>query len=91
MFEALEYKKIDGILMDKYKAGYYLDKINESRYKVFNSFTEEIPYFLAIRDQLKDLLEDGSCMKENIHRQDVGKFLLDNLKPVMVSKRKRQR
>ena len=74
--------------MDKYKAGYHLDTMDDKPFKVFNSFTEHIPYYLAIRltPQLDGLMKDGSCFHEQIEKQDVGDLLMNNLKPVMVCK-----
>lgn len=74
--------------MDKYKAGYHLDTIDDQPFKVFNSFRKNIPYYLAIRlnEKLKELLKDGSCFREQIEKQDVGELLMNNLKPVMVYK-----
>ena len=86
MFRALQRNYIHGILMDKYKAGYYVHDGNQ--FKVFNSFRKEIPYYLAIRqsDKLNELMKDGSCFKEEIEKQNVGELLMNNLKPVMVCK-----
>lgn len=94
MFDKLEHDEIDGILMDKFKAGYYLDKIkevnedNEDRFKVFNSYPAQIPYYLAIRKshQLKELTSDDSCFKKEIEKQDIVDLLMKHLKPVTVRK-----
>lgn len=92
MFDELEHGELDGILMDKYKAGYYLDEINneynEDRFKVFNSYPAHIPYYLAIRmsDQLKEFASDESCFMEEIEKQDIEDLLMQHLKPATVSK-----
>ncbi|KAL9981438.1 hypothetical protein ACROYT_G010144 [Oculina patagonica] len=90
MFDELEHGELDGILMDKYKAGYYLDEINneynEDRFKVFNSYPAHIPYYLAIRmsDQLKEFASDESCFMEEIEKQDIEDLLMQHLKPATV-------
>lgn len=87
MFDALQNDEIDGILMDKYKVGYYLQKRKDDRFKMFDGFDADIPYYLAIRDSdpLKELTNEDACFERLIDRQDVNELLIHHLQPVTVS------
>ena len=73
---------IDGIFMDKFKAGHYLHATNKSNLKVFLSvdMSEGVKYDLAV---LADLA-NNSCFKSAIMKRDVDELLLQYLKPVAV-------
>ena len=88
MFDALENDEIDGILMDKYKVGYYLEKRNDDRFKMFHGFEAVIPYYVAIRDSdpVKEMTSEGACFDRQIEGQAVKEILLNHLQPVKVSK-----
>ena len=92
MFDALENDKIDGILMDKYKVGYYLEKRNTNRFKMFDGFDAEIPYYVGIRDSdpTKEMTSEGACFDRQVEGQAVKELLLNHLQPVKVSKIQRQ-
>ena len=92
MFDALENDEIDGILMDKYKVGYYLEKRNNDRFKMFDGFEANIPYYVAIRDSdpVKEMTSEGACFDRRIEGQAVNELLLNHLQPVKVSKTQRQ-
>jgi len=87
MFEALEKDDIDGILMDKYKASYYLAKRNNDRFKMFDGFDAVIPYYVAIRDSdpINELTNEGSCFDSQIEGQSVKDLLISHLQPAKVS------
>lgn len=86
MFEALEKNEIDGILMDKYKVGYYLEKRNNERFKMFDAFDADIPYYVAIRDSdpIKEMTNEGACFKRRIEGNAVNELLISYLQPVTV-------
>ena len=92
MFDALENNEIEGILMDKYKVGYYLAKKNNSRFKMFDSIDTDIPYYIAIRDSdpIKELTNEESCFDRKIEGQTVNELLMNHLQPVTVSNMQRQ-
>ena len=87
MFDALANNVIDGILMDKYKVGYYLAEKNNDRFKMFDAFDAEIPYYVAIRDSdpIKQMTDQDACFKRQIEGQAVNELLISYLQPVTVS------
>ena len=92
MFEALEKNEIDGILMDKYKVGYYLKKRDNERFKMFDAFDANIPYYVAIRDSdpIKEMLNEGACFERRIEGNAVNELLISHLQPVTVSNTQRK-
>lgn len=92
MFDALEKNEIDGILMDKYKVGYYLEERSNNRFKMFDGFEANIPYFVAIRDSdpIKELTNEGACFTRRIEGQAVNELLISHLQPVTVRSIQRQ-
>ena len=87
MFEALENNDIDGILMDKYKASYYLAKRNNDRFKMFDGYDAVIPYYVAIRDAdpLNELTNEESCFDKQTEGDSVKDHLISHLQPANVS------
>ena len=87
MFEALENNVIDGILMDKYKVGYYLAQRNNDKFKMFDAFDADIPYYVAIRDSdpIKEMTVEDSCFDRLTEEEAVNEVLLNYLQPVTVS------
>ena len=87
MFDALEKNEIDGILMDKYKVGYYLEKRNNDRFKMFDTLDAAIPYYVAIRDSdpIKEMTKEDACFERQIEGHAVSELLLNHLQPVTVS------
>lgn len=82
LFRELESNMIDGIFMDKFKAGHYLHATDKSNLKVFLSVdtSEGVKYDLAV---LADLA-NNACFKSAIMKRDVDELLLHYLKPVAV-------
>lgn len=73
---------IDGIFMDKFKAGHYLQSRNKSNLKVFLSVDtrEGVKYDLAVLAGSAN----NSCFKSAIMKRHVDELLLQYLKPVSV-------
>ena len=73
---------IDGIFMDKFKAGHYLHSRNMSNLKVFLSVdkSDAVKYDLAVLGSSAN----NSCFKSVIMKRDVDELLLQYLKPVAV-------
>jgi len=85
LFSELKADKIDGVFMDKYKAAHYLyHEPKDSQLKVFQSFSAEVRYDLAIleSDFSTKLLGDDSCFEDHIERLDVDELLMKYLQPV---------
>ena len=91
MFDELEKNEIDGILMDKYKVGYYLTQRNEDRFKVFDGFESVIPYYVAIRDSdpIKEMTKPDACFKRQIDGQPANDLLISHLQPATVSNKEK--
>ena len=87
MYNDLKHGEIDGILMERYQALHSLYAINETRFKVFDSFQVEIPYYIVMPEsRLSQLLADPeSCFKMQIDNQDIDSLLIRYLKPIQVT------
>ena len=73
--------------MDRYKASDFLYRVaDRSRLKIFDTFDVEIPYYLATHDRelIRELLNDNSCFKKRITKQEVDSLLIRYLKPTKV-------
>ena len=88
MYAELENDGIDGIFMDRYRAAHTLQEINKSRFMVFATFLEETPYYLAVPDDgrglLNGLLDPNSCFKKHIENSDLDTLLVKYLPPIKV-------
>ncbi|KAL9981440.1 hypothetical protein ACROYT_G010146 [Oculina patagonica] len=86
LFNALKNDEVDGILMDRYRAAFFLDAMNETRFKVFKAFLVEIPYYIAMPDTLfsRTLMTADSCFKIQIDNQDMEDLLIKYLRPVQL-------
>lgn len=73
--------------MDRYRAAFFLDAMNETRFKVFKAFLVEIPYYIAMPDTLfsRTLMTADSCFKIQIDNQDMEDLLIKYLRPVQVT------
>ena len=82
LFRGLESNIIDGIFMDKFKAGHYLHSRNKSNLKVFPSVdtSEGVKYDLAVLNGSAN----NACFKSAIIKRDVDELLLHYLKPIAV-------
>lgn len=83
LFSELKSDKIHGILMDKYKAAFYLSEKNMPTFKVFKSFSVDINYNIGVQasSKLAEMNEE-SCFKSMIKKLDVDELLLKYLSPV---------
>lgn len=86
LYDALKNDEVDGILMDRFLGAYFLDIMNETRFKVFKSFQVEIPYYIAMpySETTRGIMDTGSCVKTQIDNADLDDFLIRYLKPVQV-------
>ena len=75
--------------MDRYVGTNFLSLMNETRFKVFYNFHEEIPYYIAMpfSELSRGLSEKDSCFKTEIDNPDMDDLLFKYLKPVQVTNR----
>lgn len=73
--------------MERYKGAFFLDAMNETTFRVFNSFPEEIPYYIAMPDTQfsRDLMGQDSCFKAHIDNPNMDSLFITYLKPVKVT------
>ncbi|XP_022798137.1 uncharacterized protein LOC111336324 [Stylophora pistillata] len=84
MFSSLRSDEIDGVLMDRFRAAVILRAMRERTIRVFTSYDVKVPYYLAIRDTLRDLVAEGSCFKNRIERQDFESLFIKYLEPTVM-------
>ena len=87
MFTKLRNDEIDGVLMDKFIAAPLLYTVKERKFRVFYSYDETIPYYLAVRDAdtVREVVLQDSCLKSMIEKKDWESLFIKYLKPVLVN------
>ena len=87
MFTKLRNDEIEGVLMDKFRAATLLNAMKEKKFRVFHSYHEIIPYYLAVRhaDSLRGVMLQNSCFKTLIEKRDLESLFVKYLTPVMVT------